>query len=85
MKILQLPQGHYGDLTGMSMLNAVAMFTVDSLAFLAKHPQCQPYHHPLWRELEAKDSETAPWGYEWWLVNEDGKLQRHSAYYDSSG
>lgn len=85
MKILQLPQGYYHDLTGMSALDAVAMFAMDDLTFLERNPQCRPYHRQSWHELDAKDSETAPWGYEWYTTDPDGRLQRHSAHYDSSG
>jgi hypothetical protein len=85
MKILQLPQGHYGDLTGMPELEAIAQFVVDDLTFLERNPQCAKYHRQLWRELDVKDTATAPWGYEWYVTDEDGRLQFHSADYDSSG
>jgi hypothetical protein len=61
------------------------MFIDDGLNFLKRFPQCRPYHHPIWLELDAKDTETAPWGYQWYTTDADGKLQMHSAHYDSSG
>lgn len=85
MKVLQLPQGHYRNLTGMPEVEAVGMFVSDDLAFLEKHPDCKPYHRQLWQEIEVKDTEKAPWGCEWYRVDQDGNLQFHSADYDSSG
>jgi hypothetical protein len=85
MKILQLPQGYYGDLTGMPELEAIAEFVIQDLTFLERNPQCAKYHRKSWQEIEVRDTETAPWGYVWWTIDEDGKLRLHSAHYDSSG
>jgi hypothetical protein len=85
MKILQVPQGYYGDLSGMSALDAFAMFTLDDMIFQRRNPKAVPFHRPWWHELEVKDGDSAPWGFVWYRTDDDGKLQMHSASYDSSG
>jgi hypothetical protein len=84
MTILELPQGHYADLSGMSLGMVLVMFDKNDADFLAKYPQCIPYHRPLWRKRDVADTATAPWGHEWYQVGADGRLTRHSAHYDSS-
>lgn len=85
MIIIQLTQGHYRDITGTPKDEALATFAKDDADFLAKHPTCAKYHRPCWRELEVVEGKTAPWGHEWYVVDEAGLLQMHSAHYDSSG
>jgi hypothetical protein len=85
VRILQLPQGYYHDLSAMALDAALTMFAEDDAAFLRKYPQCRPYHRPFWHTwVDVEDSATAPWGHEWYQVGADGILQRHSAHYDSS-
>jgi hypothetical protein len=84
MTVLELKQGYYRDLSGMTLADALVMMAEDDAAFLAKHPQCNPYHQPCWRQWDVGETETAPWGHEWYQVGADGILQRHSAHYDSS-
>jgi hypothetical protein len=84
MTILQLPQGYYGDLSGQSLGDTLQGFARDDAAFLLKYPQCRPYHRPFWHTRDVDDTQTAPWGHEWYAVGADGILQRHSAHYDSS-
>ena len=85
MVVLQLPQGYYRNLTGMSLGKALVMFDQDDAEFLAAHPQCIPYHRPCWQKYQVDDAARAPWGHEWYLVQPDGTLIFHSAHYDSSG
>jgi hypothetical protein len=84
MTVLELPQGYYGDLSAMPLDDALAMFSHDDAAFLLKYPQCRPYHRPFWHKRDVADTQTAPFGHEWYEVGADGILQRHSAHYDSS-
>ena len=84
MTIIEITQGYYGDLTGTPKTEALAMFIQHDNEFLERNPQCKPYHRPAWREFEAPDNKKAPWGHEWYVV-EDGVLRMHSAHYDSSG
>jgi hypothetical protein len=84
MMILELPQGYYHDLSGESLVAVLQMFDQDDAAFLLKYPQCRPYHRPFWHKRDVEDTQTAPWGHEWYQVGADGILQRHSAHYDSS-
>lgn len=85
MTIIQIPQGYYSNLDGISKDDAVASFIQNDAAFLARNPSCIPYHQPSWRELMVPEDRTAPWGHEWYVVDEAGALRRHSAQYDSSG
>ncbi len=85
MRIIELHQGYYSDLSGVPHATALLMFTAGDADFLARNPKCALYHRPSWREFEARETETAPWGHEWWVVDTDGLLRLHSAYYDSSG
>ena len=85
MIIIELPQGYYGDLTGTPKDEALAAFKAADDAFLAEHPDCAKWHRPCWREFEARENQTAPWGHEWYVVDEAGLLKMHSAQYDSSG
>jgi hypothetical protein len=85
MTILEIEQGHYGDLTGMTRDEAVVMFAGDAEAFLEKHPSARRYHRTCWVELKVADTRTAPWGYVWYVIDADGLLKMHSAQYDSSG
>lgn len=84
MRVIELPQGYYGDLDGMPETEALGLFVSSDLAFLDTHPQCKPYHRPSWRELDVEDSQSAPWGYVWYTTNAAGVLQFHSATFDSS-
>jgi hypothetical protein len=84
MTILELPQGYYRDLSGRTLVDVLLMFGQDDAAFLAKYPQCVPYHRPHWHTRTVEDTATAPWGHEWYQVGADGRLTRHSAHYDSS-
>jgi hypothetical protein len=83
--VIQLPQGYWPNLSGTDKDRALSAFAAADKAFLVKHPQCAKYHRPSWREFDARESETAPWGHEWYVVDADGRLQMHSADYDSSG
>lgn len=85
MKILELPQGHYHDLSGLALVDVLAMCASDDAEFLDRNPQCRPYHRPTCHEREAADQDTAPFGYEWYIADAQGILQRHSQHYDSSG
>lgn len=85
MTILELPQGYYADLTGMSWDDAMQMFQRDDAAFVAKYPSTNGYHRPCWREFDVEATATAPFGHEWYLEDEHGLLKLHSAHYDSSG
>lgn len=85
MTIIELSQGRYRDLSGTPKLAALAMFIQHDIEFVAANPSCAKYHQPAWRELVVADTEKAPWGYEWYIVDEAGLLKMHSAQYDSSG
>lgn len=83
MTILELAQGHFSDLTGMTWADAVQMFRQQDEAFRAKYP-ATAYHYQPWHEREVQNGATAPWGFEWY-IEQDGLLRLHSANYDSSG
>jgi hypothetical protein len=85
MTIIEIPQGYYNDLTGVPKDEALDAFAQHDAEFLEKWPSARPYHRPSWREFEAPDDERAPWGYEWYVIDEAGLLKMHSAQYDSSG
>lgn len=86
MRILELPQGYYTDLTGLPRVGVLEQFARDAAAFLEKFPGARPYHRPCWREFDVPDTtKRAPWGYEWYTVDDQGLLQSHSAQHDSSG
>lgn len=84
MRILETAQGHGDSLEGLRLEAAVQRLTVADAEFLVQHPKCVPYFHPLWHEVEAHDSQTAPWGCIWWVVGQDGVLHWHSENCDSS-
>ncbi len=85
MTIIEVPQGYWLDLTGTPRDVALASFAKHDAAFLAEHPSAAKYHRPSWREFEVGANDTAPWGYEWYAIDEAGLLKMHSAQYDSSG
>lgn len=85
MKIIEIAQGRYRRLDGADAKEALAAFKQDDEEFLAQNPRCRKYHQPCWRQLEVRDDERAPWGHEWYVVDEAGRLKMHSAQYDSSG
>jgi hypothetical protein len=85
MTILEVQQGHYANLDGVTAVVALATFARNDAEFVAKFPIIAHHHRPCWREREVHDSETAPWGCVWYVVDEDGLLRTHSAQYDSSG
>ncbi len=84
MRVLELPQGYYRDLTGTTLVQALLMFDKDDSEFLQRHPQCVPYHRPAYRIRLVESAASAPWGHEWYRVDADDKLIFHSAHYDSS-
>jgi hypothetical protein len=84
MTVIELPQGHYPDLTGMTLDDVMQMFRRDDEAFVAKYPHTKQFHYPRYRQREVADTATAPWAHEWYAVDADGRLQMHSAHYDSS-
>lgn len=84
MTVIELPQGYYRELTGMPVGEAMAMFKKFDDDFLRDHPSCAPFHRPSWREYAVPTHHTAPWGHEWYVVDEHGLLRMHSAQYDSS-
>jgi hypothetical protein len=83
--VLELPQGYYADLTGMTWDDAMQMFKRDDEQFLRAYPHTRCFHRARCRELEVDETRTAPWGHEWYVADEAGKLRMHSAHYDSSG
>ena len=84
MTIIELSQGYYSSLTGTPKDEALSMFAADDKTFLDEHPSCKAWHRPCWLEREVKDDAKAPWGHEWYTI-EEGLLKFHSADYDSSG
>jgi hypothetical protein len=85
MRVLELPQGYYKNLTGTPLGQALVMFDKDDNEFLQRHPQCLPYHQPAYRIRLVASGENAPWGHEWYIVDADDKLVLHSYNYDSTG
>lgn len=85
MNIIEVPQGYYGDLEGVPKTDAIDMFAAVDEAFLQKYPNARAYHSKSWREHEVPETSKAPWGYEWYRVDESGVLHWHSAHYDTSG
>jgi hypothetical protein len=83
MTILELPQGYFDRLDGTTRADAVAAFAAFNADMDAKFPGRSS--RQFWREFDAPETATAPWGHEWWLVDEFGRLRLHSADYDSSG
>lgn len=85
MTVIEIMQGFYGNITGNEKGETLAQFARDDAHFLVNNPRCAAYHHPCWREREVPDTATAPWGHEWYIIDEAGRLKLHSAQYDSSG
>lgn len=83
MTILQIMQGNYRDLSGQQFSDTVEMLTEHDAQSAVEHPTWYP--NPCWRVIEARENQTAAWGTEWYSVDAEGLLQRHSAFYDSSG
>ena len=57
MRVLQLPQGYYRDLTGTPLVKALVMFDKDDTEFLQHNPQCLPYHRACWQVRQVRESE----------------------------
>jgi hypothetical protein len=82
--VLQVPQGHYSIKDTRFLVPTLHMFDERSREFLIDQPQCRRFHRAQWQVIEVGDAATAPFGYEWYQVGQDGFLQLHSADYDSS-
>jgi len=84
IEVLEISQGRF-DAGGLPLSETVAHLRNLDEAFLTAHPKCRRWFSPGWRQRMVEETEHAPWGYEWYIVDKNELLKLHSARYDSSG
>jgi len=82
--ILELPQGRYSNLAGMTLVDALVMFHEDGAKFLRENPSCAKYYEPRWQVRHVPPDTACPWGHEQYNVAEDGMLSVRAFNHDSS-
>lgn len=84
LTILTLPQGHYRNLAGMTLAEALAMFCEDQAKFLREFPSCAKFWRPNWNVCHLEPGSQPGIGYEWYLAGENGTLSVYAFNHDSS-
>lgn len=82
--ILELPQGRYRNLAGMTLVDALVLFHEDGAKFLRENPAAAKYYEPRWQVRHVAGETTCPWGHEQYNVGDDGLLSVRAFNHDSS-
>jgi hypothetical protein len=84
LTILEVPQGHYRDLSGEKLAPTIAAMLRAAAERIEGHPSTASFFRPDWYvRHQVKPSENPSTGYEWYRVEPDGTLLFYRANYDS--